>query len=66
MSLSIDAMEHKYDEQLRIVFEAITQLIEKDEIPKERIGCIKEGQIKYGKRSRKIEKSKENFGAWTS
>ena len=45
----IEAMEKKYDEQFRIVFEAITQLIEEDEKPKKKIGYIKEGQAKYGK-----------------
>ena len=49
----IEAMEKKYDEQFRIVFEAITQLIKEDEKPKKKIGYIKEGQTKYGKRSRK-------------
>ena len=49
----IEAMEHKFDEQFRIVFEAITQLIEEDKKPKKKIGYIKEGQTKYGKRSRK-------------
>ena len=46
----IAAMEKKYDEQFRIVFEAITQLIEEDEKPKKKIGYIKERQAKYGKR----------------
>jgi len=45
----IEAMEHKFDEQFRIVFEAITQLIEEDEKPKKKIGYIKEGQTRYGK-----------------
>ena len=49
----IEAMEKKYDGQFQIVFEAITQLIEEDEKPKKKIGYIKEGQTKYGKRSRK-------------
>jgi hypothetical protein len=49
----IESMEKKYDEQFRIVFEAITQLIEEDEKPNKKIGYIKEGQDKYGKRSRK-------------
>jgi hypothetical protein len=49
----IEAMEEKYDEQFRIVSEAITQLIEEDEKPKKKIGYIKECQTKYGKRSRK-------------
>ncbi len=49
----IEAMEIKYDEQFRIVFEAITQLFEEDEKPKKKIGYIKEGPAKYGKSSRK-------------
>ena len=34
-------MEKKYDQQFRIVFEAITQLIEEDEKPKKKIGYMK-------------------------
>ena len=49
----IEAMEEKYDEQFRIVFEAITQLIEEDEKPKKKIGYIKERRAKYGKKCRK-------------
>jgi hypothetical protein len=49
----IEAMEKKYDEQFRIVFEAITQLIEEDEKPKKKIGYIKERQAKYRKSHRK-------------
>ena len=49
----IEAMEKKYDEQFRIVFEAITQLIEVDEKPKKKIGYLKESQAKYGNRNRK-------------
>jgi hypothetical protein len=49
----IEAMEKKYDEQFRIEFEAITQLIEEDEKPKKKIGYIKEDQAKYCKRNRK-------------
>ena len=49
----IEAMEKKYDDQFRIVFEAITQLIEEDEKPKKKIGYIKEDQAKFGKRSQK-------------
>ncbi len=49
----IEAMEEKYDEQFRIVFEAITQLLEVDEKPKKKIGYLKERQAKYGKKSRK-------------
>ena len=49
----IEAMEKQYDEQFRIVFEAITQLIEEDQKPKKKIGYIKVGQAKYGKSRRK-------------
>ena len=49
----IEAMENKYDEQFRIVFEAITQLLEVDEKPKKKIGYLKERQAKYGKKGRK-------------
>jgi Ni/Fe-hydrogenase subunit HybB-like protein len=49
----IKAMEIKYDEQFRIVFEAITQLLEVDEKPEKKIGYIKEHQAKYGKGRRK-------------
>jgi len=34
----IEAMEEKYDEQFRVVFEAIKQLLKDDEKPKQRIG----------------------------
>ena len=49
----IETMEKKYDEQFRIVFEAITQLLEVDEKPKKKIGYLKERQAKYGKKGRK-------------
>ena len=49
----IEAMERTYDKQFRIVFEAITQLLEVDEKPKKKIGYIKERQAKYGKSRRK-------------
>ena len=49
----IEVMEKKYDEQLRIVFEAITQLLEVDEKPKKKIGYLKESQAKYGNRNMK-------------
>ena len=41
----IEAMEKKYDEQFRIVFEAITQLIEEDEKPKKKIGYMKRSAV---------------------
>jgi hypothetical protein len=49
----IEDMEKRYDEQFRIVFEAITQLIEEDEKPPKKIGYIKEKQKSYGKRTAK-------------
>ena len=56
LKCKIAATEKKYDKQFRIVFEAITQLIEEDEKPKKKIGYIKEGQAKYGKgRTKKIK-----------
>jgi hypothetical protein len=49
----IEEMEKRYDEQFRIVFEAITQLLEVDEKPKKKIGYLKERQTRYGKKGRK-------------
>ena len=47
----IEAMEKKYDENFKIVFEAIKQLLEADEKPKRRIGyTVKEKQAEYRKR----------------
>jgi len=47
----IEAMEKKYDENFRMVFEAIKQLLEIDEKPRKKIGfTVKERQKKYGKR----------------
>lgn len=34
----IESMERKYDDQFRIVFEAIKQLLREEEIPKKKIG----------------------------
>jgi hypothetical protein len=34
----IEAMEAKYDEQFKVVFEAIRQLLKEEEKPKKRIG----------------------------
>ena len=42
-----------HDEKILVIFEAIKKLIEDDEKPKKKIGYIKEGQAKYGKKSRK-------------
>jgi len=50
----IENMEKKYDENFKIVFEAIKQLLETEEKPKKRIGfTVKERQAKYGKRAKK-------------
>ena len=50
----IEVMEKKYDENFKIVFEAIKQLIETEDKPKKkRIGyTVKEKQASYGKRSK--------------
>jgi phage regulator Rha-like protein len=50
LKVKIEAMEEKYDENFRIVFEAIKQLLEADETPKKKIGfTVKEKQKSYGK-----------------
>ncbi len=51
----IEAMEEKYDENFKIVFEAIKQLIEVEDKPKKkRIGyTVKEKQAAYGRRPKK-------------
>jgi len=51
----IEVMEKKYDENFKIVFEAIKQLIEVEDKPKKkRIGyTVKEKQSAYEKRSKK-------------
>ena len=47
----IEAMEKKYDENFKIVFEAIKQLIETDARPKKKIGfTVKEKQSVYSKK----------------
>jgi hypothetical protein len=53
LARKVEQIEKKYDEQFRIVFEAITKLWEEDEKPKKKIGYLKERQAKYGKKSRK-------------
>jgi len=45
-------MEKKYDEQFKIVFEAMAQLLEADEKPKKKIGfTVMEKQGAYRKKS---------------
>ena len=41
----IEAMEEKYDEQFRIVFEAIKQLLTEDDKPKKKIGYIAKEKV---------------------
>ena len=53
LARKVEHIEKKYDEQFRIVFEAITKLWEEDEKPKKKIGYIKERQAKNGKKGRK-------------
>ena len=50
----IEAMERKYDRQFRVVFDAITQLIDTESEPKKKIGFeVKERKAKYGKKKKK-------------
>ena len=50
----IEEMESKYDEQFKVVFEAIRQLMAPPEKPRKRIGFeVKEPKGRYGKRTRK-------------
>ena len=56
LALKLKELEERlnnHEEKIMVIFEAITQLIEEDEKPKKKIGYIKEGQTKYGKRNRK-------------
>ena len=47
----IESMERKYDRQFRVVFDAITQLIDTESEPKKKIGFeVKERKAKYGKK----------------
>ncbi len=50
----VEAMERKYDRQFRVVFDAITQLIDTESEPKKKIGFeVKERKAKYGKKKKK-------------
>lgn len=50
LKLKLEAMEKKYDENFRIVFEAIKQLLSEEESPKKQIGyTVKEKQKAYDK-----------------
>ena len=51
----IEEMESRYDEQFRVVFEAIRSLLETDEAPRKKIGfTAKEKQKGYGKRPKDL------------
>ena len=53
----IEAMEKKYDENFKIVFEAIKQLVETDTKPKKKIGfTVKEKQALYRRKTKKSQK----------
>ncbi len=54
LKAKIETMEKKYDENFKIVFEAIKQLIETEDKPKKkRIGyTVKEKQASYGRESK--------------
>ncbi len=50
----IESMERKNDENFKIVFKAIKQMLETDEKPKKRIGFkVKEKQKAYRRKTRK-------------
>lgn len=47
----IESMEKKYDQQFKIVFDAIKQLLETEDTPKKKIGfTVREKQKTYGKK----------------
>jgi hypothetical protein len=49
----LDALEERYDEQFKVVFDAIRALMKPPEKPKEKIGFeVKEGKAAYGKTKR--------------
>ncbi len=47
LKVKLEEMESKYDEQFRVVFEAIRQLLNEDTQPVRKIGFIKEDQAEY-------------------
>ena len=51
------ALEKKYDEQFKIVFEAIAELMTPPEKPRKKIGFqVKEERATYGKRAKRKKK----------
>jgi phage regulator Rha-like protein len=56
LARKLDELEEKYDEQFRIVFDAIRALIEHDEKPPKKIGFeVSEGRAPYGGRRPSIK-----------
>jgi len=54
LARKLAALEKKYDDQFKIVFEAIAELMAPPEKPRRKIGFgVKEGQAKYGKGSKR-------------
>ncbi len=53
LARKLAVLEKKYDEQFAIVFEAIQQLLQEDEKPKQKIGYVKERKASYGKKTTK-------------
>jgi hypothetical protein len=50
----LDALEERYDEQFKVVFDAIRALMSEEEKPRNKIGFeVKEGKAVYGKKAQK-------------
>jgi len=50
----LEEMEKKYDDQFKVVFEVIRQLMASPETPQKKIGFeVKEGRAAYGKRTKR-------------
>ena len=50
LNQKIIALEQKYDRQLKIVFDAIKQLLEEDKKPKRKIGYVKASKTASAKK----------------
>jgi uncharacterized membrane protein len=54
LARKLEKMEKKYDEQFKVVFDAIRALMEPPEKPRKKIGFeVKEGRAVYGKKTKK-------------
>jgi len=47
LKVKLEEMESRYDEQFRVVFQAIQQLLDKDQQPGKKIGFLKENSDDY-------------------